>query len=302
MMNILNPSKNENLFTSARLLLAGITLVGSLNAAPAPRYDVVVADSQATLYAVSLQTKHSVIIAQGDKLSSPYDVARKSDGNLVVSDTGSLRIIQVNPLTRQQTVLAEGSALGVPYGIDVDQHNNVIYVANSQAILCVAPDTGVVMTFAQGGLLQVPLDVAVGADGSLYVADALAGVIRINMATKEQTPLAQRPVVNTPTGITTDGSHTAYVVDGGSHSVIAVDTQTGASKPVSSGGNFVTPVGIALAAGAPMLVSDPDAFNLDGGVMTVAADGTQTMIIRGSGDLVNARGIALVPDFIDGKK
>ena len=300
-MNILNRSKDQNILTSARLLLAGITLAGSLNAAPV-KYDVVVADSQATLYAVSLQTKHRVIIAQNDKLNRPYDVARKSDGNIIVSDTGIPRIIQVS-LTGQQTVIAEGSALGVPYGIDVDQqHNNLIYVANSQAILCVAPDTGVVMVFAQGGLLQVPLDVAVGADGNLYVADAVAGVVRINMATKEQFALAQGQLLQTPTGITTDGSHTAYVVDGGSHSVVAVDTQTGTQKSVSSAGYFVTPVGIALAAGAPMLVSDPDAFNLDGGVMTVAADGTQTMFVRGSGDLVNARGIALVPDFIDGKK
>jgi len=302
MTNILNQSKDQNIFTSARLLLAGITLAGSLNAAPV-KYDVIVADSQATLYAVSLQTKHRVIIAQNGKLDRPYDVARKSDGNIIVSDTGNTpRIVQVS-LTGQQTVIAEGPALGVPYGIDVDQqHNNLIYVANSQAILCVAPDTGTVMPFAQGGLLQVPLDVAVGTDGNLYVADAVAGVIRINISTKEQTPLAQGQLLQTPTGITTDGSHTAYVVDGGNHSVVAVDTLTGAQRPVSSGGYFVTPVGIALAAGAPMLVSDPDAFNLDGGVMSIAADGTQTIVVRGSGDLVNARGIAMVPDFIDGKK
>src|SRR5882724_1600057 len=150
MMNILNRSKDQNIFTSARLLLAGITVAGSLNAAPATKYDVVVADSQATLYAVSIQTKHRVIIAQNDKLNRPYDVARKSDGNLIVSDTGIPRIVQVS-LTGQQTVIAEGPALGVPYGIDVDQqHNNLIYVANSQAILCVAPDTGMVMVFAQG--------------------------------------------------------------------------------------------------------------------------------------------------------
>src|SRR5882724_9185387 len=233
MTNILNHSKDQNLFTSARLLLAGITLAGSLNAASI-KYDVIVADSQATLYAVSLQTKHRVIIAQSDKLDRPYDVARKSDGNVIVSDTGNTpRIVQVS-LTGQQTVIAEGPALGVPYGIDVDQHDNLIYVANSQAILCVAPDTGVVMFFAQGGLLQVPLDVAVGTDGNLYVADALAGVIRINMATKEQFPLAQGQLLQTPTGITTDGSHTAYVVDGGKHSLVAVDTLNGAQKPVSS--------------------------------------------------------------------
>jgi streptogramin lyase len=253
-----------------------------------------VADSQATIYSFNPQNRHRTIIAQNGSLSRPYDLARNRDGNIIVSDTGTLRIIQVNPVTGQQTVLAEGGALGVPYGIDVDP-NNRIFVANSQSIVCVAPDTGMVQTFAQGLLLQVPLDVAVGADGNLYVADALAGVIRINLATKEQTLLARAQYLHTPTSITTDGNHTAYVVDGGSQSVVAVDTQTGVQTLVSSGGNFVTPVGIALAPGGPMLVSDPDAFNLDGGIMSIAPDGTQTLIARGSGDLVNARGIVIVP-------
>src|SRR6266581_1077310 len=46
----------SNLFAAGRLLLAGTALATGLNAAPINRFDVIVADSQATIYAVSAQT------------------------------------------------------------------------------------------------------------------------------------------------------------------------------------------------------------------------------------------------------
>jgi len=284
----------KNVFSST-WMLAGLALAGTLQAAPPSHFDVMVADSQATIYAFNPQTGQQAIIAQGDKLDRPYDLARDRDGNIVVSDTGTLRIVQVNPSTGQQTVLAEGGALGVPFGIDVDSQNRV-YVANSQEIVTVAPG-GVPQMLAQGGLLQVPLDVAVGADGGLYVADALAGVIRIDLVTKQQTLIAHGGFLQAPTGITTDGKHTAYVVDGGGRCLVAVDTQRGTQKLVSAAGLLTTPVGVAFSAGT-LLVSDPDAFQLDGGVMMIGQDGTQTPLLRGSGELVNPRGIVMVPAFL----
>jgi len=288
----------SNLFAAGHVFLASTALATGLNAASINRSDVIVADSQATIYAVSAQTQARVIIAQQGYLNQPYDLARKTDGNLIVSDTGSQSIIQVNPSTGQQSLIAQGGALGVPYGLDVNAQNK-IFVANSSAILCVAADTGVVQSFAQGGLLQVPLDVAVGPDGSLYVADAVAGIIRIDAVTRQQTLLAQGGFLHSPTGITTDGKRTAYVVDGTGHSLVTVDLQTGAQKQVSTAGLFVTPVGIALGSGGTTLVSDPDALNYNGAIIAVAQYGGQTLIAQGSGDLVNARGIVIVLAFVD---
>jgi streptogramin lyase len=304
MRNILIGAATKNfpqtVITPIGLVIAGMALAGSLNAASLNHVDVIVADSQATVYAFNPQTGQSAIIAQQDKLDRPYDLARKSDGNILVSDTGTLRIVQVNPLTSEQTVVAEGGALGVPYGLDVDPQNR-IYVANSSSIVTIAPGSGIAETFAQGDLLQVPLDVAVGPDGNLYVADALAGVIRIDPLTKQQTRLVQPGVLRTPTSITTDGKRTAYVVDGTGRCVVAVDLLTGKSKPVATAGLLTTPVGIALAPGGTMLVSDPDTCNLDGAIIMIGQDGTQTVVARGSGDLVNARGILIVPDFLSGR-
>lgn len=280
-------------------LLVGMALAGAVNAASPHDFDVIVADSQATVYALNPRTRERVIIAHQDKLDRPYDVASDRNGNIVVSDTGTLRIVQVNPLTGEQTVLAEGGDLGVPYGIDVDRRGRV-YVANSSTIVWVDPGTDRVGKFPKRAddLLSVPLDVAVAADGNLYVADAVAGVVRVDAVTGQQTPIAHGEHLHTPTGITVDANHTAYVVDGGGRCIVAVNLQKGSQSVVSMAGFLATPVGIALAPGGIMLVSDPDAFDFNGGILTIDDDGTQKEIARGCDELVNARGIAIVPALI----
>jgi DNA-binding beta-propeller fold protein YncE len=270
-------------------ILAGLTL-GTLNAAAPKDFDVIVADSEATIYALNPRTGGRAIITQHDKLNRPYDVACDRTGNVVVSDSGSLRIVGVNLSTGEQTVVAEGGALGVPYGIAMDDQRGRIYVANSSAIVCVNRATGVSETFVAGG---VPLDVAVAADGNLYVADAAAGVVRVDRTSKKQTVIAQGGFLQTPTGIAVEGNHTAYVVDGGGRCIVAVDLRTGSQTLVSKEGHLTTPVGIALA-GETLVVSDPDAFDFVGGILTIADDGTQQAIGRGEDELVNARGIAIV--------
>ena len=131
------------------------------------------------------------------------------------------------------------------------------------------------------------------------MADALAGIIRIDAATRQQTLVTQAGLLHTPTGITVDGNLTAYVVDGSGRCVVAVDLRNGSQRLVSMAGLLTTPVGIALAPGGTMLVSDPDAMDLDGAIMMIEQDGTQQPIARGSGNLVNPRGIMLLPTRLD---
>jgi sugar lactone lactonase YvrE len=294
MTNIKNFKGYGALAASTMGLFAGMAFLSTLEAASPNHFDVIVADSQATIYAVNPRTGERAIVAHQDKLDRPYDVAADRNGNIIVSDTGTLRIVHVNLSTHEQTVLAEGGSLGVPYGIDADQ-NGRIYVANSSSIVSVNPETGLVETIAEGGHLSVPLDVAVANDGNLYVADAVAGVVRIDPVSKQQTLIAHGGFLHTPTGITVDANQTAYVVDGAGRCIVAVNLRKGSQSVVSMAGLFATPVGIALAPGGTMLVSDPDAFDLDGGIMVIEQDGTQKPISRGCDELVNARGIAIVP-------
>jgi len=269
-----------------------LAVVGALSAAPMDHCDVIVADSSGTVYLFNPQTQERTVIARGVKLDRPYKLILDCDGNIVVSDTGTLRIVRINPRTREQTVLADGPAFGVPFGLAVDQHKR-IYVANSMKILCIDPNTSKIEPCAEGGFLQAPLDLVVAPDGSLYVADAFAGVIRIDPVTKAQTLMA-KDGLSRPVGIAIDGNHTLYVADTDSRCIVAIDLHNNSQRLVSQGGFLTTPVAIALAPGGIVLVSDPDAFNLDGGIMAIDRDGHQTEIMRGSGELVNPRGFLIV--------
>src|SRR5262245_31518158 len=133
-------------------LLVGMALASTLQAASPKNFDVIVADSEATIYALNPRTSERAIVAHQDKLERPYDVAPDRNGNIVVSDTSTFRIVHVNLSTHEQTVLAEGGSLGVPYGIDTDQSGR-IYVANSSSVVAVNPETGLVETIAEGGQL-----------------------------------------------------------------------------------------------------------------------------------------------------
>jgi hypothetical protein len=114
------------------VLVAGLMLLaGALGAAPLDHFRILVADSQATVYLYDLESGDRAVIAQGLTLDRPYDVVQDHKGNIVVSDTGTLRIVSINPVTRQQTVIAAGPPLGVPFGLAVDQLDR-IYVANSR--------------------------------------------------------------------------------------------------------------------------------------------------------------------------
>jgi len=283
-----------NAFATVGFTLAGLALTGTLNAGPLQPFNVLVADSQATVYSVNLGTRERTIVAQGGKLDRPYDLAVQRDGTIVVSDTATLRIVRVNPVTQEQTVVAEGGELGVPFGLDVDKHNG-IYVANSSSVLRINPKNGRVETVATGGLLRAPLDVAVAPDGNIYVADAVAGIVRVNPANHKQTLIASGDMLHAPIGIALDGSHSAYVADASGQCIVTVDLLDGTQKLVSMAGFLTTPVGIAIAPDGTLLVSDPDAFDFDGGIMTINPDGSQSPITRGYGDLVNARGIAIQP-------
>lgn len=276
------------------VIAGGLLLMeAALRAAPLDRFNIIVADSQATVYLYDPESGDKVVIAQGVTLDRPYDIVQDHKGNLIVSDTGTLRIVSINPLTGQQTVVASGPPLGVPFGMAVDQLDR-LYVANSQAILRIDPRTGKVEVFAEGKLLQVPLDVAVAPNGKLYVADAVAGVIVIDEATRAQNVLAKNELVRGPIGVAVDGNHSLYVADAGARCVVAINLQDNSQQLMSEGGFFATPLAIGMTASGTVLVSDPDAFGLDGGILAIGKDGTQVPLMRGSGALVNPRGIAVV--------
>jgi hypothetical protein len=80
---------------------------------------------------------------------------------------------------------------------------------------------------------------------------------------------------------------------------VQIDLSDNSQKLICKENHLLTPVGIAVVPGGSILVSDPDALDLNGGVFAIGPDGVQTPILRGSGELVNPRGIAILPAAID---
>jgi len=121
--------------------------------------------------------------ATAAQLSQVGDLAVGSDGTVYIADIGNYNVRAVAPDGTIETLATE---LWNPHGIDVDTDGNV-YVADTffDRILRITPDgqettiAGAKDVQAYGGdggpateaLLGSPYDVAVGSDGSLYIAD-----------------------------------------------------------------------------------------------------------------------------------
>jgi sugar lactone lactonase YvrE len=282
--------------TTVALALTILVLVGPTRAAQLDQCDMVVADSWGTVYLFRPRTGERVIIGQWGKLDRPYKLIRDRKGNIVVSDTGTLSLVHINSATKEQTVIAEDpQRLGVPYSFDIDDEHNRIFLVNGVKLFSIDLDSHEIETVAEGGFLQAPLDVVIAPGGVLYIADALAGIIRIDPVTRKQTLISRGGFLRTPLGLALDNNNrTLYVADPGGSCIIAIDLRDISQRMVSQGGLLITPVALALGPGGTLLCSDPDGSNLAGAIIAVERDGVQTPVMQGFGDLVNPRGIAIV--------
>ena len=262
---------------------------------------------------VDAATHEQTVISSGGNLQMPYGVVVDSNGQIVVSDAG--RLIQIDPRTGTQTVLADnsGGKLGMPYGIDLDFSGQIV-AANAQSIVRVDPGNGQTTVVSSGSNLRAPCGVAVADNGELFVANLASGqIIRVNPQNGNQKVIAFGGYLNSPRSIAVQGND-LYVTDvvntnlnyGVMGRVIHIDAHTGAQTLIAEGQNLVDPVGIAVDATGQLIVGDPSTVNpgssdladggYDGAIIAIdPASGLQTPIARGQGGYVNPRGIAIVP-------
>ena len=135
----------------------------------------------------------------------PNDVAVDRLGNLYISQNRDHRIRRVRTDGRIETFAGIGSAgfsgdgglarnaeLGTPFGLALDTNGNLFIADSGNNVIRVVGPTGRISTIAGTGQagsggdggparsaqFNQPVDVAIGSDGSWYVADRLNHVIR----------------------------------------------------------------------------------------------------------------------------
>ncbi len=211
----------------------------------------------------------------------PTGVALGADGSLYIDAGGRIR--RVGPDGIISTVAGNGiccfsgdggpaleASLDVPWGVAIGADGS-LYIPgyDNQRIRRVGPD-GIISTVAGNGIggfsgdggpaleasLKRPSGVAVGADGSLYIADQLNNRIRrvSPAATATETPTATTTPTSTPSDTATatnTPTATAMPTSTPSDTATATNTPTATAMPTS------TPTETATATSTPTATAPP---------------------------------------------
>jgi len=256
---------------------------------------ILITDSEGTVLVID-PVSGSEVHYQGGLLQRPYGIAIDRDGTILVTDTSALAVIRIDPRTGRQEVVVSGPEYGVMFGIALDD-DGFIYVANVETILRIDPRTRQVERYPRGRL-GTTLGVTVGGRGELYVADAAGAVWRLNPRNGAQHLVAKGGYLVQPCGIVADQNGRLFVTDLATRRIVEIDARNGKQRLVTEGENLVSPVGIAIENDEYILVGDPDAFGLLGGIIRVEiSTGQQSRVGIGNDSLQNYRCVvvALLP-------
>jgi|SRR5215210_1601863 len=326
--------------------LAPLLLPGSASAAPGDPWVAYVANSvvtkQSAPSAVILRanpatgglTEISRNGAQGDLFRHPYDIAVAADGSLLVADMGSYatptdrtpdgRIIRVDPVTGQQTLVASGNLLVDPAGLAVAPGGHIYVIENvgtlgQPGVVSVDPVTGAQTLVTQGGELCYPFGIAVHPDGSLLVTDYgdfndgttvincpydFGALVKVDPVTKGQSILSRNAgqwgnLFRNPLGVAVEpGGRILLVNQNGGTALVAVDPGTGVqdAETTNSGTDrVVLPQRPALTPDGDVVLSDFTLDDMEGGLVSVALpDGGQSILRQDRQLFNNPLGVAVV--------
>lgn len=186
------------------------------------------APGEAGVFKLDSSTWQATLISSNGYFSEPMGIALSNDGKILIGDpqypngSGSGAIFKIDPITGMQTILSSGNLFTDPRGIAVAA-NGDIFVADPDAfnyyggVIKVDPDTGTQTKIYQSADINAgPIYLAFEANGNLVVSD----------------------------------------VSGTSKGVVRVNPATGIGVQLAAGGNFVYPLGIAVAANGDIFVAD----------------------------------------------
>ncbi len=209
-----------------------------------------------------------VIIAM---LNAVASASNRAPGDLIVSETQNAsfqgRILDIDPTTGQQQVIASGSNVIQPVGLCLDAGGNIVFsdfgtVSTNGAMRRINSTTLAQSVVTSGGNLSFPTSVSLDSNGQLLVSEqGLNGaVLRVDPTTGAQTVLASNlgviedVVVSKDLFIFADSFY-------GPGAVYQIDPTLGTATIISSGGLFnLGPHGICVNKSKPnsLLVTEGD--------------------------------------------
>jgi DNA-binding beta-propeller fold protein YncE len=272
--------------------------------------------------------------SQGNLFRHPYDVAVAADGSLLVADMGAYatptdrtpdgRIVRVDPVTGQQSIVSSGNLLVDPAGLTVAPDGGIYVVENVGAtgqpgVVSVNPATGAQTLVTQGGQLCYPFGIAIHPSGHVLVTDYgdfsdgstvincthdFGSLVKVNLATKAQAVLSRNApewgnLFRNPLGVTVEpGGRILVVNQNGGTALVAVDPATGvqdAETPNTGTDRLEVPQRPAVTPDGDVVVSDFMLDDFEGGLVTVdLPDGTQRLLRQDRALFNNPLGVAVV--------
>ena len=272
--------------------------------------------------------------AQGELFRHPYDIVVASDGSLLVADMGAYatptdrtpdgRIIRVNPVTGQQSLVTSGDLLVDPAGLALGPDGLIYVVENvgttgEPGVVSVNPATGAQTLVTQGGQLCYPFGIAVDPNGSLLVTNYgdfndgttvincthdFGALVKVDPVTKDTSVLSRNAaqwgnLFRNPLGVTVEpGGRILLVNQNGGTALMAVDPDTGVqdAETTNTGTDrLVVPQRPALTPDGDVVVSDFTLDDFEGGLVSVdLSDGGQSILRQDRQLFNNPLGVAVV--------
>lgn len=165
------------------------------------------------------------------------------------------------PALRRAAVIAAAiaSLLAPRVSLSGDLSNGDILLAPADSILAIDPASGGATRVTGGQLLHQILEIDVATDGTIFVLDAVSGVVAVDPVTRTQSIVADLSAFGgaAPQGVCVTPQHVLYVSatrDG--HGVVFQLEGTGSASAVSEGGLLAITGGIDDGPDGRLYVAD----------------------------------------------